>query len=922
MSKFRVILATTIALATTLFSSGFVAQAAVAPSVTIANSGLTLTGSTIANFDPTATLRLNLDVSVGEITVTLGTSGAIVASGSALKGSLVSIVGTQAQLNAVLATTVMSQNCSTTRSITASVTPGTDFTVINPANGHLYSLVTSSSSSYADARAAAKLKTIPGTTGFGYLANITSAAENTFVNTYFTGTPFIGGSDAVTEGDWYWMDGPEAGTKFYSAGAAVNNAFVTWGANEPNNSSSAEHYAQLWFGDTWNDIAGSTTSLVEFGGMPGDDFSAFVGSSAASTATLTVPALLSGAGTAASPYLVTNQTDFAGVAVCSGAGVYFQQTQDIVMTDTFLGQGAMKGHYDGNGKKLDVSGSTQLENPIFANISGTSLAADTSVKNLDVVGSLTRQSMGCGNAVFASSINFATIDNVNLTNAKITSDCEGGLLARSISSSIVKNSSVTGEIDVMMFLMGAGGLAAYANSTQFIKNECNVTIGLPEIMMGIDMVESMGGCVGRSSNSSFTDVHSTGSINLTNQEMGPIMMMRSIGGLIGESYMDIVTESSSTVSITSSRGDGVGGLIGTSNLSTINRSFATGAILDTDGYGSGGLVGYAVASTITNSYATGDVTTKQNGGSLIGDMQSGNSVSKSYATGLVTVSLEGSSRGLVGNSGSSSVTDSYWKILANGVPSTVESFGQEVPKHSGELKKLSTFANWNISTTPSSAHDWAICPGANGGYPYLAWQEPVNACARSFTSGASAAMNGLAYVGGSMSVTPVGWDPLATLSYQWFDGATPIAGANAAYFEPTSALKGKLLSVKVTGAKDGYVSSEVTSAATKVAGAPLTATVVIGGFAAKSGKISAATKAAVTKTLKGAGTVLSVKCDAFATGKKLTAAQKALATNRANAVCALVKATHKSATTRSVTSIFKKTDKIAEGVRVTFTSFK
>ena len=167
-----------------------------------------------------------------------------------------------------------------------------------------------------------------------------------------------------------------------------------------------------------------------------------------------------------------------------------------------------------------------------------------------------------------------------------------------------------------------------------------------------------------------------------------------------------------------------------------------------------------------------------------------------------------------------------------------------------------------------------------------------------------------------------GWDPLATLSYQWFDGATPIAGANAAYFEPTSALKGKLLSVKVTGAKDGYVSSEVTSAATKVAGAPLTATVVIGGFAAKSGKISAATKAAVAKTLKGAGTVLSVKCDAFATGKKLTAAQKALATTRANAVCALVKATHKTATTRTVTSIFKKTDKIAEGVRVTFTSFK
>jgi hypothetical protein len=922
MSKFRLVLASTIALAISAFSSGVVAQAAESRSVTIANSGLTLTGSAVANFDPTATLRLNLSTSSGEITVALGSSGAIVSPDSALKGGTVSILGTQEQLNAALATTTLSQGCTATRTITASVTPGADYTVLNPANGHLYSLVTSNSSSFADARAAAKAKTIPGTTGFGYLANITSEAENTFLNTYFTASPFIGGSDAAAEGDWYWLDGPEAGTKFFSAGAAVNNSFVKWAPNEPNNSSSTEHYAQLWGGDTWNDIAGATTSVVEFGGMPGDDFSAFVNTSAASTVTLTTPVLLTGAGTSASPYLVANATDFAGVAVCSGAGVYFQQTQDISMPDTFVGQGNLTGHYDGNGKKLDISGATQLQGPIFGNIAGTSLATDTSVKNLDVVGSQTQDFMGCGNAVFAGSINFATIDDVNLTNAKMSSDCEGGLLARDISNSVVKNSSVTGEIDLMFLVMGAGGLAANADSTLFINITCNVTFGMPEDMGFFGRVMSLGACVGRSSNSSYTDVHSTGSINLTDQNMGPIMMMRSIGGLIGESYTDSILDSSSSVSITTSRGDGVGGLIGMSNLSTINRSFATGTISDTDGYEIGGLIGYAAASTVSNTYATGAVTANQYGGSLIGNMQAGTTLTKSYATGLVTVSQGGSSRGLVGNSDTASLTDSYWKILANGVPSTIESFGQEVPKHSGELKKASTFANWNISATPNSTHDWAICPGANGGYPYLAWQQPEGACARSFTPGASATMNGLAYVGGSMSVTPVGWDPLATLSYQWFDGATPITGANAAYFEPTSALKGKLVSVKVIGTKDGYVSAEVMSASAKVAGAPLTATVVIGGFAPKSGKISAATKAAVTKTLKGAGTVLAVKCDAFATGKKLTAAQKKLATTRANAVCAMVKATHKSAASRSVTSIFKKTDKIAEGVRVTFTSVK
>lgn len=920
MSKFRLVLAATIALAISAFSSGFVAQAATAPSLVIANTGESLVGSVVSDFDPTATLGLSLTTNSGEITIALGDSGALVAPGAALKGTTVGIIGTQAQVNAALAGATLSKNCTAARTITGKVTLGPDILIFNPANGHWYASVASPGLNWDEVKLAAAAKTLPNTTGRGYLATITSEAENTFINDNFSATSLLGGSDAATEGDWYWMDGPEAGTKFFSNGAAVDGAFTKWEANEPNDSGGGEDYLHLLTGDTWNDVAGESSYIVEFGGMAGDDFSGLATATASSS--LTLPVLLAGAGTSTNPYLVANQSDFAGVDVCSGAGVYFQQTQDIVMSDTFVGQGTMKGHYDGNGKKLDISAATLLESPIFSDISGTSSATDTSVKNLDVIGSQNRNSIGCGDAIFAGSINFATIDDVNLTNAKLSSECRGGLLARDISNAVVKNSTVTGEIDVMMFVNRAGGLAANADSTQFINNNCNVTFAVAEAMPFMEMVWSLGACVGRSSNSSYTDVHSTGSINLTDQNMGPIMMVRSIGGLIGESYTDSITDSSSSISITTSRGWRVGGLIGMSMLSTINRSFATGNISDTDGYEIGGLIGYAAASTVSNTYATGAVTTNQYGGSLIGNMQAGTTVSKSYATGLVTVSQGGSSRGLVGNSDSASLTDSYWKILANGVPSTIESFGQEVPKHSGELKKNSTYANWNISATPNSTHDWAICPGANGGYPYLAWQQPEGACARSFTSGASVLMNGLAYVGGSMSVTPVSWDPLATMSYQWFDGATPIAGATASYFKPTSAQKGKLLSVKATGSKEGYVSSEVASAAVKVAGAPLTATAVIGGFAAKSGKISAATKAAVAKTLKGAGTVLSVKCDAFATGKKLSAAQKALATTRANAVCAMVKATHKSATARSVTSIFKKTDKIAEGVRVTFTSVK
>lgn len=53
----------------------------------------------------------------------------------------------------------------------------------------------------------------------GYLATITSAQEQAFVQSSFpflvgfgaTGYAWLGGSDAAVEGEWRWLDGPEAG---------------------------------------------------------------------------------------------------------------------------------------------------------------------------------------------------------------------------------------------------------------------------------------------------------------------------------------------------------------------------------------------------------------------------------------------------------------------------------------------------------------------------------------------------------------------------------------------------------------------------------------------------------------------------------------------------------------------------------------
>lgn len=924
MPAFRKTLTSIITLAMLAFSSGLIAQAAQAPSLVIASSGTSLAGTTISDFDVEATLRLELTTNSGEITIQLGSSGALVAPGASLKGATVGVIGTQAQINSAIASATLSQNCTSTRTITGKVTMGPDALAFNAVNGHWYANVITAGISWDQAKIAAATKTLPNSTGRGYLATITSAAENTFINDNFSNTPFIGASDAETEGDWFWMDGPEVGTKFFSNGAPVGDSFVKWAASEPNNSGSNEDYGQLWSGDTWNDILSQNAYLVEFGGMAGDDFSGFVNLSASATKSITVPVMMAGAGTKTSPYLVTNALDFAVVASCSGAGVYFQQTNDISFVDSFSGLSSFSGHYDGNDKELDISGLDQTVNrrvSLFGDILGTTLATDTSVSDLTVIGNQGGDlDRGCGSSVFAVSISYATIDNLHLSGSKTQAACETGLFALNISNSVIKNSSVTGEIDVMMFVFNAGGLAARVSDSQILNVDCNIVFGKWEDAPFIGDLSNAGGCVGSSSNSSYTNVHSTGSLNLDSQEVMPLLAM-SIGGLIGESYMDQIYDSSSATSIKLSRSNGLGGLIGRANLSTVSRSFATGAVNSLEGSEVGGLIGYAVASTVNNVYASGAVTAGNFGGGLIGSMQN-TTVANAFATGLVSVTDAGGSRGLIGNSNTPDLVDSYWKILTNGVPATIESFGQEVPKHAGELKRMATFANWKISATPHSDHDWAICPEANGGYPYLAWQQPANACSRSFKPGAAATVTGLAYVGSSVTATPASWDPLATLSYQWLDGTTPITGATAAVLPLNAALKGKSLSVRVTGAKLGYISSQITSTPVVVAGPPTNSTGIVGGFASKSSKLGATSKAAVTKTLKGLGVVLQIKCEGFFTAKKLSASQKMLATSRAASVCAALKAKHNGATVKTSATLAKKSDKVKEGVRVTITQVK
>ena len=133
----------------------------------------------------------------------------------------------------------------------------------------------------------------------GYLATITSAAENNFIKVKLLKDGWIGGSDSVTyvnaalgtnvfasqaavEGKWYWVTGPEKGTPISSGNnrpVAVADAFTNWEANEPNNRQNIinplikEHFMHFYAQKgVWNDFSKlpSLGYLLEFGGYSND----------------------------------------------------------------------------------------------------------------------------------------------------------------------------------------------------------------------------------------------------------------------------------------------------------------------------------------------------------------------------------------------------------------------------------------------------------------------------------------------------------------------------------------------------------------------------------------------------------------------------------------------------------------------------
>lgn len=131
-----------------------------------------------------------------------------------------------------------------------------------------FEYVSSPLSSWKNAETAAASMSYLGASG--YLAVITSSAEDAFLTSNFTistkafegawlgGRCFGSGKSAAC----FWADGPQAGEQYSRYQTSVGGAYVNWGGIEPNNAPSAMY---LNVGASYADIANGQWADAEHG---------------------------------------------------------------------------------------------------------------------------------------------------------------------------------------------------------------------------------------------------------------------------------------------------------------------------------------------------------------------------------------------------------------------------------------------------------------------------------------------------------------------------------------------------------------------------------------------------------------------------------------------------------------------------------
>ena len=173
----------------------------------------------------------------------------------------------------------------------------------NPLTQHFYEYVPNGVS-WEEAKSGAAARSYFGRQG--YLATLTSQAENNFIWKIMSSDAWIGGTDNYlqineaagtaiyvnqeeAEGNYHWVTGPEKGQQYSNQNAyqpggvlTVSDRYHNWSGGEPNDypgaditNSGEEDYAQIYSSGagTWNDLPNgiNLSYIIEYGDMPNDN---------------------------------------------------------------------------------------------------------------------------------------------------------------------------------------------------------------------------------------------------------------------------------------------------------------------------------------------------------------------------------------------------------------------------------------------------------------------------------------------------------------------------------------------------------------------------------------------------------------------------------------------------------------------------
>ena len=192
----------------------------------------------VAGFDPVG-VRVTVAQGNLRITSTTGlTAPPSTSSANWTGASSLAFEGSLADVNAALASLEVQGSGQTVSVVAhAGYIYGTE-------TGSSYQLI-STAMDWPSAKSDAEARTLNGVPG--YLATITSQAElNAIMNSLsWSNHVWLGGSDSASEGEWFWVTGPEAGTQFYSDNDPSLTTFENFRSDQPHNSVGGQHHLTM-----------------------------------------------------------------------------------------------------------------------------------------------------------------------------------------------------------------------------------------------------------------------------------------------------------------------------------------------------------------------------------------------------------------------------------------------------------------------------------------------------------------------------------------------------------------------------------------------------------------------------------------------------------------------------------------------------